>query len=114
MLFRIVAPHFVAGIEPGVVAAPIIKYMLPWSEDQIRKYCKKKGWEINPIEEKENVMENIDNAVETVYPDTGDNVTNDIALSSDFGAGDTLAKLEVKQDETDIGGEGLEESPTIH
>jgi hypothetical protein len=46
-LVRIVAPHFVAGFETdGIVrrAAPIIKYMVGWSDDKVRQYVKKKGW----------------------------------------------------------------------
>lgn len=41
-----VAPHFVAGIEIGGEAAPIIKYMHNWSEEQIAEYCNHKGWKI--------------------------------------------------------------------
>ena len=53
-------------------------------------------------------MENL----ELVQPEaTGaytDEIGGDIAL-------DTLAKLEIAQDETDIGGEGIvEEIPTVH
>lgn len=47
-LGRIVAPHFVAGIviEDGKVvrAAPIVRYMLGWSEDRVREYVNRKGW----------------------------------------------------------------------
>lgn len=46
MLLRIVADHFVAGIEVGCYAAPIIGYMLPWDETRIRSYCKSKGWRV--------------------------------------------------------------------
>lgn len=47
ILVRIVAPHFVAGLETdGTVrrAAPIIRYMVGWTDDKVRDYVKKKGW----------------------------------------------------------------------
>ena len=43
---RITAPHFVAGVSVGVLAAPIIGYMRGWSEEKIREYCKRKGWQV--------------------------------------------------------------------
>jgi len=43
---RIEAPHFVAGITIKETAAPILKYMLNWTEEEIRRYCKKKGWTV--------------------------------------------------------------------
>ena len=46
-LVRVVAPHFVAGFETdGNVrrAAPIIKYMVGWTEAYARHYIKQKGW----------------------------------------------------------------------
>jgi hypothetical protein len=52
-LVRVVAPHFVAGFEidgtpgaPGTVrrAAPIIGYMVGWSDAKAREYIKRKGW----------------------------------------------------------------------
>lgn len=46
MFIRIVAPHFVAGIEPGVHAAPIIQYMLHWPLDRIMGYCRYKHWRV--------------------------------------------------------------------
>jgi len=68
MLIRIVAPHFVAGIEifkisDGVLGlendeyynkcAPILKYMKEWSPYEIKQYCIKKGWGYYPIIKKE-------------------------------------------------------------
>jgi hypothetical protein len=48
VLGRIVAPHFVAGIECRdgrvVWAAPIVRYMIGWSEDHVRAYVAKRGW----------------------------------------------------------------------
>lgn len=45
---RIVAPHFVAGIdaEDGrvVEAAPILRYMIGWTGPQVAAYCTRKGW----------------------------------------------------------------------
>lgn len=47
-LVRIVAPHFVAGIEAEngrvIIAAPILRYMLGWSGKRVASYCAKKGW----------------------------------------------------------------------
>jgi hypothetical protein len=48
-LFRIVAPHFVAGFETGdrlrvLVVAPIIKYMRGWDLTKVVAYCDSKGW----------------------------------------------------------------------
>ena len=52
---RIVAPHFVAGIDIGWFTnqkipinhcPPILKYMKEWDENKIRAYCKKKGWKV--------------------------------------------------------------------
>ena len=50
MLFRIVAPHFVAGIDYGIRYAPIVKYMTNWSIKQIITYCATKRWEIKIYE----------------------------------------------------------------
>ncbi len=44
------APHFVAGIEIGKRAAPIIAYMVRWSADSIVKYCARKGWAIQVLQ----------------------------------------------------------------
>jgi hypothetical protein len=42
------APHFYAGlhIDNGVVTktAPIIRYMLGWSERRVKDYCVSKRW----------------------------------------------------------------------
>lgn len=46
-LVRVVAPHFVAGFDTdGTVreAAPILKYMIGWSDEKARNYIKRKGW----------------------------------------------------------------------
>lgn len=47
LLVRIVAPHFVAGlVTDGHVrrAAPILRYMIGWPDDRVRRYCVAKGW----------------------------------------------------------------------
>lgn len=47
-LFLIIdAPHFYAGydLETDNIA-PIIRYMKPWSIQQIIQYCEKKGWKV--------------------------------------------------------------------
>jgi len=46
MLLRIVAPHFVAGVELGHRAAPIIGYMRTWTLRRIQSYCAMKGWRV--------------------------------------------------------------------
>jgi len=47
MLARIVAPHFVAGVDlTRKKAAPIIHYMAHWSPVQIARYCHRKGWTV--------------------------------------------------------------------
>ena len=47
-LWRIEAPHFVAGtVTEGrlvVTVAPILHYMEDWSITEMDNYCKKKGW----------------------------------------------------------------------
>jgi hypothetical protein len=43
-MIRIIAPHFVAAVIPGERAAPIVRYMVRWSEAQIRAYCAGKRW----------------------------------------------------------------------
>lgn len=48
VLLRIMAPHFVAGIEVDggrvVRAAPIVRYMVGWDGPRFHHYCRKKGW----------------------------------------------------------------------
>lgn len=47
-MIRIVAPHFVAGVdvERGRVttAAPIVRYMHGWASDRVFAYAQRKGW----------------------------------------------------------------------
>lgn len=46
-LIRIIAPHFVAGFETdGIVrrAAPIIKYLIGKTDDEVQEYIRHKGW----------------------------------------------------------------------
>lgn len=55
-LVRVASSYFVAGFESdGVVrrAAPIIHYMVGWSEDKTRKYIAKKGWKASVVEDKD-------------------------------------------------------------
>ncbi len=52
-LLRITAPHFCAGLETDSVcrrAAPILKYMVGWTQSQVRRYCRRKGWKIEIVE----------------------------------------------------------------
>lgn len=68
-LIRIVAPHFVAGIEcytgpevlnmPGRInrfrehkTAPIVKYMKRWTVADIHRYCAGKGWKVEHVSQK--------------------------------------------------------------
>jgi hypothetical protein len=48
MLVRVVAPHFVAGFEIEsdrcYRAAPILRWFVGLTSDQIRQHCKKRGW----------------------------------------------------------------------
>lgn len=44
MLVRVIAPHFVAGIEVGVRAAPILAYATGWSLLKLQAYCRQKRW----------------------------------------------------------------------
>lgn len=52
-VFRILAPHFVAGGEAWrgkvVNEAPILKYMRGWSGRQVRDYCRRKGWTVERL-----------------------------------------------------------------
>ena len=45
-MLRITAPHFVAGIVRGGLAAPILRYMKGWTLAKIQAYCKAKGWHV--------------------------------------------------------------------
>jgi len=51
MTLQITAPHFCAGLwlMRGYVtrAAPIIKYMLGWTDAQVYSYCDKKKWTVS-------------------------------------------------------------------
>lgn len=55
-MIRIVAHHFVAGIEPGRLAAPIIRYMTSWSVERIYAYCRRKGWSVENLETETPIM----------------------------------------------------------
>lgn len=44
-LVRIIAPHFVAGLETdGIVRDAILQYMIGWPDDRVRAYVRKKNW----------------------------------------------------------------------
>lgn len=50
-MIAIDAPHFYAAVlldSSGIVirAAPILKYMLGWSETRVRAYAQRKGWKL--------------------------------------------------------------------
>lgn len=49
---RVTSPYFCAGIDfSRGNAAPIIKYMKYWTEDRIKQYCLKKGWDLEIYDE---------------------------------------------------------------
>ena len=48
-LLRIVAQHFVAGID-GSRCAPIVKYMSTWSTERVIAYCRSKHWQCEVLE----------------------------------------------------------------
>lgn len=54
-LWQITAPHFVAGVylREGTVTccAPIVRYMMGWSADNVRNYCGRKDWRIAYVRE---------------------------------------------------------------
>jgi hypothetical protein len=45
---RIVSSHFVAGLvlkdEVVVRSAPILSYMIGWTNLKVEQYCNRKGW----------------------------------------------------------------------
>jgi hypothetical protein len=52
MLVRIVAPHFVAGLETdGIVrrAAPILRYLVGKTDEEAATYIRSKGWQIEVV-----------------------------------------------------------------
>jgi hypothetical protein len=55
VLWRISAPHFVAGIELGgwtltaVWCAPIVKYMQGWEGRSVLSYCERKQWKVEKL-----------------------------------------------------------------
>lgn len=51
MFLVIKAGHFVAGVEVGKRAAPIIKYMADWNRGRIEQYCFWKGWEVEEVKD---------------------------------------------------------------
>ena len=52
-LVRVVAPHFVAGLETDgtVRRAPILHYMVGWPDDRVRAYVKEQGWKASVVAE---------------------------------------------------------------
>lgn len=50
-MLRITAPHFVAGIIPGVRAAPIRRGMIRWPKEAIVAYAKWRRWGVEEIGE---------------------------------------------------------------
>lgn len=58
MFLRVIAPHFVAGIEfsnstgEPVKFAPILHYMKNWRIEKAVKYCNNKNWQIEILHER--------------------------------------------------------------
>lgn len=54
-MFRIEAPHFVAGLitthRRVTEAAPITKYMVGWDITKVLKYCQTKEWRLQYVRE---------------------------------------------------------------
>ncbi|MCB0627940.1 MAG: hypothetical protein KDC43_29445 [Saprospiraceae bacterium] len=56
-LYQIKSSYFTAGIVTDIhpksedirvkIAAPIVKYMIGWTLEEVQQYCKRKGWWIN-------------------------------------------------------------------
>jgi hypothetical protein len=52
ILVRIVAPHFVAGLETNSAvrrAASILHYMVGWPDDRVRAYVKEQAWKASVV-----------------------------------------------------------------
>jgi hypothetical protein len=54
MLYRVIAPHFVAGIivaQDGVIvfAAPILQWAGNWAFAGFKSYCARKGWKVEAV-----------------------------------------------------------------
>jgi hypothetical protein len=49
-LYRITAPHFCAGVLVDALhcvvdAAPIVRYMVGWTDERMAGYCARRGWQ---------------------------------------------------------------------
>lgn len=61
-LIRVVAPHFVAGFETdGIVrrAAPILRYMVGWTDGHARVYIANAGWSAHEVRPVSSVVERL-------------------------------------------------------
>jgi hypothetical protein len=50
VLLRLVAPRFVAGVEVGVRAAPIVSYLRTWTLPAIEAYALRRGWQVEVVD----------------------------------------------------------------
>jgi hypothetical protein len=50
MFVRLVASHFVAGVEVGVRAAPIVSYLRTWTLPEIEAYALTHGWQVEVLD----------------------------------------------------------------
>jgi len=54
-LIRIKSTGFVAGVvldrETGLVidTAPIVRFMVDWSVEEVKAYCRQRGWEMSEV-----------------------------------------------------------------
>lgn len=65
ILVRIVAPHFVAGLETdGIVrrTAPILKKLLGKTDDEVRAYVERMGYRASIVRETKSGSQNLGKA----------------------------------------------------
>lgn len=53
-LYRIEAPHMVAGLGIGIDgfvnwSAPIVAFMIGWQLPKVTDYCRQKGWRLQEV-----------------------------------------------------------------
>jgi hypothetical protein len=56
-LYRITSARFVAGLDTREFdegrrvfnTAPILRFMTGWTEEKMLRYCKTKGWTVEPL-----------------------------------------------------------------
>ncbi len=52
-LLTIDAPHFFCGVvlreDKVIQAAPIVRYMLGWNAQRLKRYCQRRGWRVEAV-----------------------------------------------------------------